>query len=144
MAVSFNLLFGYAGMFSFGQAAFYGFGAYATALLMNEAGLGFYVALAGGDRRGGRARRGASGAVLVRMEPIAFIMLTFALRDLLEFAAEHAPQADRRRQRPDRDPAEPLNVVVDVNGVYYAMLGSGGGGARRGVRVRALARGSDR
>ncbi len=47
VAVSFNLLFGYAGMFSFGQAAFYGLGAYATALLMSEASVGFYLALGG-------------------------------------------------------------------------------------------------
>ena len=92
VAVSFNLLFGYTGMFSFGQAAFYGLGAYATVLAMNEAGLGFYLALAGGGAGGGRGGGASSGAVLVRMEPVAFVMLTFALGALLEFAAEHSPK----------------------------------------------------
>ena len=34
LAASFNLVFGYAGMLSFGHAAFYGVGAYATALVL--------------------------------------------------------------------------------------------------------------
>jgi branched-chain amino acid transport system permease protein len=123
VAVSFNLLFGYTGMFSFGQAAFYGLGAYGTALLMSEASVGFYLALAGAVLVA-VAVAGASGAVLVRMEPVAFVMLTFALSALLEFAAEHwtgltggdsgliATSLPRG-----------LNVVLDVNGAYYAMLG---------------------
>src|SRR5690349_7313335 len=74
-AVSFNLLFGYAGMFSFGQAAFYGLGAYATALLLNEASLGFYLALAGAVLVA-VAMAALSGWALVRMEGVAFVMLT--------------------------------------------------------------------
>ncbi len=66
VAVSFNLLFGYAGMFSFGQAAFYGLGAYGTALSMGEASVGFYLALAGAVLVA-VAVAGASGMVLVRM-----------------------------------------------------------------------------
>jgi branched-chain amino acid transport system permease protein len=34
LALSFNLLFGYMGQLSFGQAAFYGLGGYAVAMLM--------------------------------------------------------------------------------------------------------------
>ena len=90
VAVSFNLLFGYTGMFSFGQAAFYGLGAYATVLLMSEARAGFYLAL-GGAVVVAVVAAAVSGAVLVRMEPVAFVMLTFALGALLEFAAEHSP-----------------------------------------------------
>ena len=33
-AASFNLIFGYTGMLSFGHAAFFGIGAYATALVL--------------------------------------------------------------------------------------------------------------
>jgi branched-chain amino acid transport system permease protein len=40
-ALSFNVLFGYTGLLSFGQATFFGVGAYAVALLMKKAGLGF-------------------------------------------------------------------------------------------------------
>jgi branched-chain amino acid transport system permease protein len=122
VAVSFNLLFGYAGMFSFGQAVFYGLGAYATVLLMNEAGLHFYLALAGGVAVAVLAGA-ASGVVLVRMEPVAFIMLTFALGALLEFAAEHSPSLTGGDNGVIATSLPSgLNVVVDVNGAYYAML----------------------
>jgi branched-chain amino acid transport system permease protein len=43
-ALSFNVLFGYTGLLSFGQAAFFGVGAYALALLMKKAGLSFALA----------------------------------------------------------------------------------------------------
>lgn len=43
-ALSFNVLFGYTGLLSFGQATFFGVGAYALALLMKKAGLTFALA----------------------------------------------------------------------------------------------------
>lgn len=43
-ALSFNILFGYAGLLSFGQAAFFGVGAYSLALLMKKAGFSFAAA----------------------------------------------------------------------------------------------------
>lgn len=43
-ALSFNVLFGYTGLLSFGQAAFFGVGAYSMALLMKKAGLSFAAA----------------------------------------------------------------------------------------------------
>jgi branched-chain amino acid transport system permease protein len=122
VAGSFNLLFGYTGMFSFGQAAFYGLGAYVTALAMNEAGLSFYLALPAAVLVAVVVAI-ASGAVLVRMEPVAFVMLTFALSALLEFAAEHTPGLAGGDSGLIASLPEGLNVVVDVNGVYYAMLG---------------------
>jgi branched-chain amino acid transport system permease protein len=122
VAVSFNLLFGYTGMLSFGQAAFYGLGAYASALLTNEAGLSFPVAL-GAAVVVAVVAAAASGAVLVRMEGVAFVMLTFALSALLEFGAEHTPRLAGGDSGLIASLPEGLNVVVDVNGVYYAMLG---------------------
>jgi branched-chain amino acid transport system permease protein len=121
VAVSFNLLLGYTGMFSFGQAAFYGLGAYATALLMNHAGASFYLALAAAVAIAVLAGM-LSGAVLVGLEPIAFIMLTFALGDLLEFVAEHARGLTGGDSGLIVSLPSSLNVVADVNGVYYAML----------------------
>lgn len=121
VAVSFNLLFGYAGMFSFGQAVFYGLGAYTTVLLMNEAGLSFFAALGGGVAVAVLAGA-ASGVVLVRLEPVAFIMLTFALGALLEFVAEHTPSLAGGDNGTIASLRSSLNVVVDVNGAYYAVL----------------------
>ncbi len=45
LAVSFNLLIGFAGLFAMAQAAFYAFGAYATAILTLKLGLPFPVDL---------------------------------------------------------------------------------------------------
>jgi len=122
VAVSFNLLFGYAGMFSFGQSLFYGLGAYGTVLLMNELGAPFFVALAGGVLVAVIAAL-ASGVVLVRVEPVAFIMLTFALAALFEFLAEHTPSfAGGDSGLVAQLPPE-LSFVAGVNGPYYAIVG---------------------
>lgn len=45
LATSLNLVMGYAGQFAMSHAAFYGFGAYASALLVSSAGLGFWIAV---------------------------------------------------------------------------------------------------
>lgn len=42
LAVSLNLLVGYTGLVSLAHAAFYGIGAYAAALLMTKAQMGFF------------------------------------------------------------------------------------------------------
>lgn len=44
LAVSLNLLLGFSGLFSLGHAAFYGIGAYTSALLTLKAGLPFELA----------------------------------------------------------------------------------------------------
>jgi branched-chain amino acid transport system permease protein len=121
VALSFNLLLGYTGMFSFGQAAFYGLGAYTTALLMSHTAVGFPLALLAGAAVAVLAGL-LSGAVLVRLEPIAFIMLTFALGDLLEFVAEHARGLTGGDSGLIASLPSSLNVVVGVDGVYYRML----------------------
>jgi branched-chain amino acid transport system permease protein len=122
VGVSFNLLFGYAGMFSFGQSAFYGVGAYATVLLVNEAGTGFYVGLLGGVVVAALAAA-VGGVALVRVEPIAFIMLTFALADLFEFAAAHARGLTGGDSGTIVSLPDSLNITVGVEGVYYVILG---------------------
>ena len=45
LATSLNLVVGYAGQFAMSHAAFYGFGAYASALLVTSAGLGFWISV---------------------------------------------------------------------------------------------------
>jgi branched-chain amino acid transport system permease protein len=48
LGLSLNLVVGYTGLLSVAQAAFYGIGAYATALLMVNAGFNFFVAMIAG------------------------------------------------------------------------------------------------
>jgi branched-chain amino acid transport system permease protein len=121
LGVSFNLLFGYAGMFSFGQSAFYGVGAYATVLLVNDAGFDFFLALLAGIAAATLLAVFA-GSALVRFEPIAFIMLTFALADLLEFGASHARQLTGGDSGLIAELPQSLNVTVAPETVYYAIL----------------------
>jgi branched-chain amino acid transport system permease protein len=121
VGVSFNLLFGYAGMFSFGQATFYGLGAYVTVLVVNHTGVGFYVALIAGTVVAALVAL-VSGALLVRLEPIAFIMLTFALADLFEFAASHARGLTGGDSGTIANLPRSLDVIVGVDRVYYAIL----------------------
>ena len=122
VGLSFNLLFGYAGMFSFGQATFYGLGAYVTVLVVNNTGVGFYVALIAGILAAVLVAA-VSGAVLVRLEPIAFIMLTFALADLFEFAAGHARGLTGGDSGTIVNLPDSLNIIVGVDRVYYVILG---------------------
>ncbi|MBQ4400430.1 MAG: branched-chain amino acid ABC transporter permease, partial [Alphaproteobacteria bacterium] len=46
LALSLNLLVGMSGLVSLAQAAFYGIGAYATAIGMTKLGLGFFTTIA--------------------------------------------------------------------------------------------------
>lgn len=48
LGISLNLVVGYAGLLSVTQAAFYGIGAYAAALLMTQFGVNFFLALLAG------------------------------------------------------------------------------------------------
>jgi len=63
-----------------------------------------------------------SGVVLVRLEPIAFIMLTFALADLFEFAANHAHKLTGGDSGTIASLPDSLNVIVGVDRVYYVIL----------------------
>ncbi len=56
-AVSFNLLYGYTGMLSFGQAAFYGLGGYTVGMLMTKTtGCPFLLSVAACHVHGRRGR----------------------------------------------------------------------------------------
>lgn len=91
-AMSFNLIYGYMGQISFGHAAFFGLGAYATAMLFHQftggteeiSYLQFFLSLAAG------VPVAALGALLVgyfcvRLTGIYFAILTLAFGELLFF-----------------------------------------------------------
>jgi branched-chain amino acid transport system permease protein len=86
-AASFNLIFGYTGMLSFGHAAFFGIGAYATALLLQGMQWPLLACLLVAI---------AAGAVLalvigffsVRLNEVYFSMLTLAF-GMMVFAVVH-------------------------------------------------------
>src|SRR3972149_8535369 len=82
LALSFNLLFGYMGQLSFGQAAFYGLGGYAVAMLITRVQFNFWLSLLAGV--GVASIIGLIvGFFCVRLRGIYFAILTLAFGQLL-------------------------------------------------------------
>jgi branched-chain amino acid transport system permease protein len=81
-AVSLNLLLGYTGLVSFGQAAYFGIGAYSCALLMKKGGLVFGLAFPLAGVFGALAAV-VIGFFCVRLTKIYFAMLTLAFSQIV-------------------------------------------------------------
>jgi len=89
-ACAFNLLLGFAGLLSFGHAAFLGTGGYVTGYLMINSGLTPELAIIMGTVAGGLL--GAIfGKLAVKREGIYFAMVTLALAQLVFFFYLQAP-----------------------------------------------------
>ena len=123
LGVSFNLLFGYAGMFSFGQSAFYGLGAYATVLRAQQQWRGLLFRAARAGSCAAALVAAVSGAVLVQARADRVHHAHVRARGPVRIRGQPCAHADRRGQR-HRSRACPnsLNVIVGVNRVYYAIL----------------------
>jgi branched-chain amino acid transport system permease protein len=83
-AVSFNMLFGYMGQLSFGHAAYYGVGAYATGLLMVKASVPLPIGLAVSMLAAGICAA-ILGYFCVRLTGIYFAILTLAFGQLIYY-----------------------------------------------------------
>lgn len=81
-ALSFNLLFGYMGQLSFGQAAFYGLGGYAVAMLMTKLQFNFWLSLVAGVGLASLVGL-IVGYFCVRLRGIYFAVLTLAFGQLI-------------------------------------------------------------
>ncbi len=81
-ALSFNLLFGYMGQLSFGQAAFYGLGGYAVAMLMTKLQFNFWLSLIAGVGLASLVGL-IVGYFCVRLRGIYFAVLTLAFGQLI-------------------------------------------------------------
>jgi branched-chain amino acid transport system permease protein len=81
-AVSLNLLLGYAGLVSFGHAAYFGIGAYTTGILMKKAGVPFVLAFPAAGLLAGAAAL-VFGFFCVRLTKIYFAMLTLAFAQIV-------------------------------------------------------------
>ncbi|NYT76582.1 branched-chain amino acid ABC transporter permease [Alcaligenaceae bacterium] len=86
-AASFNLVFGYTGMLSFGHAAFFGVGAYATAMLLQSLQWPLLACLAVSVGAGGLLAL-VIGFLSVRLDQVYFAMLTLAF-GMMVFAVVH-------------------------------------------------------
>ncbi|ASG19842.1 branched-chain amino acid ABC transporter permease [Nitrospirillum viridazoti] len=89
-AAAFNLLLGYAGLLSFGHAAFFGGAAYVTAHAAKVWGWPPELAILGGTLAAA-ALGLAMGALAIRRQGIYFAMTTLALAQMLFFLFLQAP-----------------------------------------------------
>ena len=81
-----NLLLGYTGLLSFGQATFFGSAAYVAGWLLKHLGINAFAALGIGVAVGA-ASAALVGYLCVKRSGLYFIMLTFALNQLFYFVA---------------------------------------------------------
>jgi branched-chain amino acid transport system permease protein len=84
LALSFNLLFGYMGQLSFGQAAFYGLSGYTVAMLITKAHFNFWLTLLAGILTASIVGL-VIGYFCVRLRGIYFSILTLAFGQLIFF-----------------------------------------------------------
>ena len=89
-ASAFNLLFGFAGILSFGHAAFFGSGAYVAALVMNSTASSPLLALFGAGLGGGLVGA-VIGGLAIRRRGVYLAMITLALAEVVYFIALQAP-----------------------------------------------------
>jgi branched-chain amino acid transport system permease protein len=85
-AMALNVLFGYTGLLSFGQASFFGLGAYSAGLLMIHWQAPLLVCLAAGTILGALAAA-FIGWVCIQRVGLYFVMLTFGFNQVLFFTA---------------------------------------------------------
>src|SRR6266404_6022358 len=81
-ATSLNMLVGYTGLVSFGHAAYFGIGAYATGLLMKKLGVSFLLAFPAAGVIAGLCAL-VFGFFCVRLTRIYFAMLTLAFAQIV-------------------------------------------------------------
>ena len=89
-AASLNLLLGFAGLLSFGHAAFFGTGAYITAYVMKEWGMTPELGLICGVLCS-TALGYVFGALAIRRQGIYFALITLALAQVIYFLATQVP-----------------------------------------------------
>ena len=85
-ALSLDLLVGYGGMISFGHAAFYGIGAYTTAILSSQGIQSGFLALPIATLAGGLGAL-VIGAISLRTSGAYFIMITLAFAQMLYYGS---------------------------------------------------------
>jgi len=117
-----NLLLGYTGLLSFGQATFFGSAAYVAGWLMKIQGVNALLALLAGIGVGA-ASAAVVGYLCVQRSGLYFIMLTFALNQLFYFTAYQWTSVTGGE---DGMPGVPRPVLLGIDFkdplVYYAFV----------------------
>lgn len=125
-AMALNLIFGYTGMLSFGQATFFGLAAYTAGLMMIHWQAPLLIVLAAGTVVGAIAAA-AIGYVCIQRVGTYFIMLTFGFNQMLYFIAYKwtaVTGGDDGLPGIPRPPLAlgPLGIKLDSSARYYAFV----------------------
>ena len=126
-ASSFNLLFGYTGLLSFGHAAYFGIGAYAAGLLLRDLGFSIVVAIPIGAVLAALAAL-IIGSFCVRSDEIYFAMLTLAFAQILHSIVWHWNEVTGGSDGLDMVPRAALKFlgltvnIGSISGFYYFTL----------------------
>ncbi|WP_298439638.1 branched-chain amino acid ABC transporter permease [Geobacter sp.] len=115
-ACTFNLLLGYAGLLSFGHAAFFGGAAYVTGYLVKNSGLTPELGVLAGTLCAGILGF-VFGSLAIRRQGIYFAMITLALAQIVYFVALKAPFTGGEDGLQDI-PRGMLFGVIDLGKVY--------------------------
>jgi branched-chain amino acid transport system permease protein len=120
LAASWDLLFGYAGQSSFGHAGFFGFGAYAAALLTYHTGLSPWLGLFAG---GGCAALFALvvGAPSLRLRGVYLALATLACSEMLRVVVSNWHDVTRGTLGFSLDSGFP-SIPSDPASQYYVIL----------------------
>lgn len=122
-ASAFNLLLGYAGLLSFGHAAFFGGGAYIAGWLLRDAGLPVLVAV-GGAMLFGALLGWAVGGLAIRRQGIYFAMITLAIAQLVYFVFHRAgfTGGDDGMQGIPRGAVFGIDLGDDLNLYFFVLV----------------------
>ncbi|RLQ87140.1 branched-chain amino acid ABC transporter permease [Notoacmeibacter ruber] len=122
-AAAFNLLLGFAGLLSFGHAAFFGFSAYVTGYCLQSLGLTAELGILAGTATG--ALLGLLiGLIAIRRQGIYFAMITLALAQMVYFVCLQAPFTggeDGLQGVPRRSLFGIIDMTSNMS-VYYLVL----------------------
>ena len=127
-AMGFNLVFGYMGVLSFGHAAFFGVGAYATGIAMVHFGVPWVLAIIIGVLMSGLTAM-IMGGMAIRTRGIYFAMVTLALAQCVYYIVYHSAEYSGGEDgltgvsvRVVELGITSVNMVKDPLGKYYIML----------------------
>ena len=104
-----NLVMGYAGQISLGHAGFAAIGAYATALLVVNYEISFWLALALGGFLAA-AFGYLLGVPALRLGPLYVSMVTFGFGLVVVIILQNWYDARKRSERDDRSPARAVRI----------------------------------
>lgn len=123
LAISYNLLFGFSGIVSFGHAAFFGMGAYTVGLLMEHGGWPWWLAVLGALGVGVLLAL-LKGGVGLRIKGLYFALFTLALAEILFLLAGNRILVSLTGAEDGFtfDVPEFLNMTQNRVGFYYLTL----------------------